>query len=164
VSSVVRRGLGALVALLGAGCTLLVDVEKCRRDGACGEGRVCVSGTCRSTRAEGPDAAVVSDTAPQSPPQVALPLPEGCEVTDLVDGALVEVESRGRRFAAVRSALAFEDLAALPGDLDADAPITLTVHARLVVSNVATYEFSSITSGRSILNLDGVEFVSGVAR
>jgi hypothetical protein len=161
MSGVVRGGLGALVALLGAGCTLLVDVERCRRDGACGEGRVCVSGTCRSVSIDAPDAALAPDAGSQPPPQTATPLPDGCEVTDLVDGALVEVESRGRRFASVRSALAFEGLADLPGAVDADAPFTLTARARLVVSNVATYEFSSITSGRSTLFVDGVEFVRG---
>jgi hypothetical protein len=159
MSGVVRACLGALVALLGAGCTLVVDVERCRRDGACGDGRICVSGTCRSVPADAPDAAV--DAAPQGEAQAALPLPEGCEVTDLVDGALVEVKSRGRRSASVRSALAFEGLADLPGEIDPNTSFTLTAHARLVVSNVATYEFSSITSGRSALYVDGVEFVRG---
>ena len=83
-------GLPALATLLGA-CALVVDVEDCRTDAVCGQGRVCVDGTCLtvapSPSEAGAGGALPTDEDAGRPGLAAPPLPEGCDERLLVGGA-----------------------------------------------------------------------------
>ena len=77
-------GLPALATLLGA-CALVVDVEDCRSDAVCGQGRVCVDGTCLTVAPPAVDGGAEADQRLVDALRlgIAAPaLPEGCRPLD----------------------------------------------------------------------------------
>ena len=143
-------GLPALATLLGA-CALVVDVEDCRSDAVCGQGRVCVDGTCLTVAPPAVDGGAEADQRLVDALRlgIAAPaLPEGCDERLLSPGALLRVRQTGTSAVStdVVQALAIEDAGQLPRAYDPQARIDLTFEALVRVGDRGDYAFEGTAS------------------
>ena len=155
-------GLPALATLLGA-CALVVDVEDCRTDTVCGQGRVCVDGTCLTVAPSpsevGAGGALPTDEDAGRPGLAAPPLPEGCDESLLVGGALLHSRLLGAASSAasVVQTLEVDAPADLPVAYDGTAVVDLTFEAFIRVGDRGDYTFegTAATAIQQTVALDG---------
>ena len=163
-------GLPALATLLGA-CALVVDVEDCRSDAVCGQGRVCVDGTCLTVAPSpsevGAGGALPTDEDAGRPGLAAPPLPEGCDESLLVGGALLHSRLLGAAssVASVVQTLEVDAPADLPVAYDGTAVVDLTFEAFIRVGDRGDYTFegTAATAIQQTVALDGRPVARGGA-
>jgi hypothetical protein len=157
VSSRLRRGavvsalLPALVAL--SGCSILIDVDHCKNDDACGPGKACHAGRCETLMPI--DASVDSGVTPDAAGgDVGNPAPSICESSDL-PGLLATYTfgdaqiARRREQGLDRGALADFDFGFVPA-----TPFSAVWDARFRVENPLREQFVVDTNGRASLRID----------
>ena len=157
------RGPLVFAACLSAGCSLLINVDDCPSDDACGPGRACHAGRCVDLNPvdAAPDA--VRDAIPDAGGAGGEPvdaLPDGaatCHEAPVLGFFARYDLPGGARASRIEGSLDYADRAAFLLGFTPAGPFDAHWSARFLLDNPVTLAFALDTSGTGTVQIDGTE-------